>query len=531
VTALLAVLVLVGIGLRVWAYAADPSLWLDEILLGRNILGLPLSHLLTAPLHLDQVTPRGFLLAEKLAVLSLGQSELALRLFPFLCAIAGVFLFRRLAERALEGWAVPFAVGLYAIGIPFIRYGAEVKQYAVDATVAILLLLIALDLRERDASTGKLALVGLAGLVVSWFSQASVLVMAGIGAAFAVRWLAARDRRSARVLGVIMPVWAVSAVVAIVVGRDSMTPATDAFMQDFWRGGFFPLPLDSLADLRWFWDRTLSVFTDPSLLRYGWPVLFFIVALAGVVALWRERRDVALILLGPLAVAFLAAVAQQYPFQGRLMFYLVPGLLLALAAGAEWIRRAGGRVHPALGATLMIALLVPPAAALVEAPPPYEVEPLRAILGYLHQHRRPGDRIHAFPLSRIGLLYYGPRYGLEPNEWTTSVCDRNDTRAYLRDLDRYRGVSRLWVVSFGARPYRTARAAVQGYLSTIGVKRDSLSRPSLQFGSAGLELYDLSDSTRLQAASADEFPVQPMPTDPRPGCRPWAQPSPADSFP
>ena len=524
-------LVLLGVALRVWAYAADPAFWLDEVLLARNIVGLPLRDLVTAPLYLDQVAPRGFLLVEKLAVLALGKSELVLRLFPFLCGIAGLFLFRRLAERTLEGWAVPLAIALCAIGIPFIRYGTEVKQYHVDATAAILLLLVALDLRGREVSTRRLWLVGLAGFILTWLSQASVLVMAGIGAAYAVMWLVSRDRSVARVLLVVMPVWALAAVAAILAGRQSMTPSTRAFMQDFWATGFFPLPFGSLADLQWFWVQALSMFTEPGLLRWRWPVLFLAVALLGMVRLWRTRRDVALLLLGPLAVALAAAVGQQYPFRGRLAFYLIPGLLLAVAAGAEWIRRAASRLHPSVGGAAMAALLVPPILALAEAPPPYDIEPHHAMLGHLQRHRRPGDAVHVFPLSRIGVLYYGPRYGLRPDEWTTSVCDRNDTRAFVRDVDRYRGAARLWLVTSGARPYRTARPAVQGYLGTIGVKVDSLVRPSLQFGWVSLELYDLTDSTRLRAASADTFPVLPMPTDPRPGCRPWAQPSPADSFP
>ncbi len=138
--------------------------------------------------------------------------------------------------------------------------------------------------------------------------------------------------------------------------------------------------------------------------------------------------------------------------------------------------------------------------------------------------------MYVFPLSRIGLLFYGPRYGLEPKDWTSGICDRSETRVYIRDVDRYRGVSRLWVLSSGARPYRVARAAVRGYLSTIGVKRDSLILPSLTWDFTILERYDLSDTTRLLAAQAETFPVPPMPTDPRPGCRPWARASPLDTI-
>src|SRR5215468_10015329 len=88
-------LVLLGIALRAWAYFRDTSLYLDEILLSRNILDLPMRVLLTKPLGLDQVAPRGFLLFERLSVAIFGPNEMALRLVPFLCGIASLFLFRR----------------------------------------------------------------------------------------------------------------------------------------------------------------------------------------------------------------------------------------------------------------------------------------------------------------------------------------------------------------------------------------------------------------------------------------------------
>jgi len=525
---LLTALVLLGVALRLWAYASNSSLWLDEILLSRNILELPLGELLLRPLRLDQVAPPGFLLVEKLAVLALGGSELALRLFPFLCSVAGVFLFRRLAERTLDGVAVPFAVALFAIGLPFIKYAAEVKQYGVDATAAIVLMLLAVDLRERDASTRRLLLAGAVGLVVVWFSQASVLVMAGLGLACAVLWLVSRDPRTRRMLLVTIPLWAAASLLGLAAGLRSVTPATRAFMDDFWRQGFFPLPPRLSTGARWLWEQALSLFADPTLLRYRWPAVYLVLAALGVAALWRRRRDVALFVVGPVAVALAAAVAQQYPFRSRLMLYLLPGLLLALAAGAGWLADGARRLHSALGATLVLVLAAAaPAAALVEAPPPYDLEHHRDVLGYLQRHRRPGDVVYVFPLTRVGTLFYGPRYGLRPADWVSGVCDREDTRRYLRDVDRFRGAQRFWLLTSGARPYRAARPAVRKYLSAIGVKRDSLFLPSLTLGNVSLELYDLSDPARLRAANAETFPVPPMPTDPRPGCRPWAQPGPA----
>ena len=330
----LVLLIVLGIAIRAWAYFSNVSLWLDELLVSRNILGLPLSHLLTKPLLLDQVAPRGFLLLEKLAVDTLGGNELALRFFPFVCSVASVLIFHRLTNRALGGWGPAIALGLFAIGIPFIQYGVEVKQYIFDATAAMLLLYLALTLRDPGVPTQRLVLTGLAAFVIIWFSQASVVVMGGIGAAFAVEWLIGRERRTARALLITIPLWAVASLVAILAGLRSMTPSTREFMDDFWGTGFLPLPFTLSGTLRWLWAQSLSMFTDPTLLRYPLAFVFVALSLLGIVSLWRTRRDVALIVLGPFALAVLAAAAHQYPLRGRLMLPRPRGC----AGGRRWSR-------------------------------------------------------------------------------------------------------------------------------------------------------------------------------------------------
>ena len=519
-------LVLAGVALRFWAYVSNAALWLDEILLSRSVLEAPLSDLLTRPLMLDQVAPRGFLLVEWLAVALFGSSEYALRLFPFLAGVAGVFLFRRLAERTLTGIAPVLALLMFAVGIPFIRYSAEVKQYELDVTVAAVLLLLAVELRNGNATTKRLLLTGLAGLVVIWFSQASVLMMAGIGLAFAVEWAISREQKSARALAITVPVWAAASLIAVVAGLRSMTPATREFMDDFWGVGFLPWALKPSLQLFWFWDRLTSLFADPTLLRYPWPALFLVVAATGAAVLWRRWRLVALFSVCPLLVCMIAAIAHQYPFRGRLILCLLPPVILLLGAGTDWLMYQASRLHPALGWLLVIVLLTPPAMALVAAPPPYDIEHNRTLLAYLQHNRQPGDLIYVFPLQRIGTQYYGPRFGLSPADWVSGICERDDTRRYIQDVDRFRGVPRVWFLSSGVRPFRTARSAIQKYLETIGIRKDSLSFSSLSMGSVGLELYDLSDPARLKAATSDTFPVPPMPTDPRPGCRDWAKPGP-----
>jgi len=73
-------LLVVGAALRLVQYSSEASLWLDELALAQAIISTDLVALLTRPLPFDQVAPKGFLLFQKLAVLTLGPGDLALRL-------------------------------------------------------------------------------------------------------------------------------------------------------------------------------------------------------------------------------------------------------------------------------------------------------------------------------------------------------------------------------------------------------------------------------------------------------------------
>lgn len=511
---------ILGVALRLWQWLADGTLWLDEIALTRNILARSLGELVTQPLAFDQVAPLGFLAAVKLSTLAFGGGERALWLFSLASGIAGLLLFHRLAGRMLRGIAVPLAMAMFALGLALIRYSAEVKQYGVDATVTIGLTLLAFELRQRDRSTTGLLAAGLAGIVVIWFSQASAIVMAGLGAALAVIWVIERDRRTLRVLLFTVPIWAAGSILAVIIGSRSMTPATRAFMQDFWRGGFLPLPPRPSTAAPWLWRQFTALFGDPWTLRYPLPWLFALLALIGIAALWRQRRDAALLVAAPIALTMLAATAHQYPFRQRLIVFLVPSALLAAAAGAAWIAEQSR--HKAVAVTIALATLIPPVLALIDAGMPARVDHYRPIYAHLQANRRAGDAVYVMFLANSSAIFYGPRFGLQPPDYQLGSCSSDDTRAYLRDLDRFRGRQRVWILARTGPAYRVPREAMVRYLDTIGVKRESLVVESGVSDPLVLELFDLSNPARLRAASADTFPVTPMPDYPKPGCRDWS---------
>jgi hypothetical protein len=526
-------LVAIGAALRIFQYASDTSFWFDELSLVRNIVHRSEAQLATEPLRYDQVAPVGFLVVEKGISRVLGESDLAFRFLLLPVALAALVLFVPLARRVLDGYAVPFAVAMFAIGAPFIRYAAEVKQYGIDMASVIAMSLLTLRLRDADATRGRCIAAALFGAVLVWFSQATILVLAGLGGALLIAWLLRRDAPTARALRIAVPIWAAACGASAAVAFRLVAPATRAFMDQFWRirGGFPPWPIEKPKDLLWLWDRFLLQLGDNRVLAYPWPPLYAALAIAGLVVLWRRNRVGALVLLGPLLVAVLAAVAGFYPFHSRVALHSLPAMILAVAAAAEWVRRTLARRNAALGAAGMLALLAGPAWAFVRRPPPYLVEDHKTVLAFLRDHRQPGDAVFVFPYEVEAVERYGAEYGLAPGDYEVGGCSPEDRRAFLRDVDRYRGRPRVWLIAGAVPPFQPPRSDVESYLSAIGHRMNGLAVESAKpIYPVSATLFDLSDPDRLAAANAETFPIQMKPAagDPRPNlvvrCGDWFRP-------
>jgi uncharacterized membrane protein YuzA (DUF378 family) len=500
---ILAAIIVLGIALRAWQYLADLSMWFDELSIARNITERSFAQLLGQPLAFAQSAPLGFIAVIEIASHVFGSSDMALRLFPFVCGIASLFVFRRVAEHTLEGAAVPIAVGLFAISAPLIRYSAELKQYGGDVVVILLLTLVALDLCTREPTLRRCVVAGVAGLASAFFSQIAVMVLAGLGAVLVLRWMLQRDAASRRPAFVTVPIWALASLGGLFVARHYMTARTMEFMHWFWRSrhGFLPLPPTLAGSAIWARDRVAQFFDAMS--GYPIPLLYTTLALAGFVVLWR-RRDIAHLLAGPFLVTFAAAVAQQYPFRMRVVLFLLPTFLLTAAASVGWLIDRASTMNRAVGVALGAALLIPPVAAIALHPPPYTSEPFKPVLAYVRAHRHPGDQIYVYSNAFQAITRYGAQYGMSPGSYVTGACDEQSMLPFLTDVDRFRGAPRVWVIASSVPDFKPARQAIDKYLSTIGVKRDSMSMRSVApFDPVSAELFDLSDTMRLRTATAE----------------------------
>jgi len=436
-------LVLLGLGvlLRVAQYLANRSLWLDEAYLASTILHRSFAGLLRPPDY-GQIVPVGFLALERAAAGIFGDSEYALRLVPLAAGLASLFLFRRVALRMLPARAATFALALFVFCDPLIAFSSELKQYSLDVLIALLLLDWALDVQENPGKRAPLARAAVLGAVLVWFSLPCIFVLAGIGSALLVRALFRRDRGEAAALMGTGILWVASFAVfdAVWLSKIGRSPEVLAF----WSRAFLPLPPRSLEDLYWLPRALGAVFGDPvGFVFRGLGVFCFLV---GAAALFSSQRLRLALLAAPLLFTLLASALKRYPFEGRLLLFLVPSILLLISAGAEHVRGATAERAPAVAVILVTLMLFHPALfAARSLLRPRTREETRPVLSHVRERLRPGDRLYVYAAAAPAFDYYALRLGLPASAALRGTWAGEDGEPQ-RDLERLRGGGRTWVL-------------------------------------------------------------------------------------
>jgi len=506
-------LLVAGAALRLWQYAGNPALWMDELAIAHNLMTRSVVGLVSAPLDDSQIAPPGFLVVSRALVVAFGSSEYVLRLFPLLCSLAALPFQMRIARRVLAPAAAVLAVALFALSGAVAVFAAEAKQYASDVLVIVLLTDLALQWLETPTRRRLLGLT-VAGMVGVWFSQPAVLVLVGLGLAL----LLSADSSQRRALVPMLLLWAVLSGLSVIYARARMSSGLMAFMNWFWREGFMPWPTQSAGDVLWPLGAVRGVFD--LLLDFPWPTLYCGLALAGVGSLLLRRRASALVLLLPVGVTLAAAVAHAFPFSIRVVLFVVPPLLVFVAEGA-WCLGKLVRL-PVLERVAPFAAALPPIVALARNPPVWRFDDVRPVLAELQRQRQSGDVIYVYYPSWQAVRFYGPRYGLPLESVDLGSCHR-ELRAYLRELDRYRGRERFWFLTAFERTRVRETPAMLDYLDIIGVRKLVIEGPPTTRPGATSQgtrwrdlarnaayLYDLSDPVRLASATAISQQLPPV---------------------
>jgi Dolichyl-phosphate-mannose-protein mannosyltransferase len=402
--------VLVGVAVRVWHYAANPSFWLDESFLGLNIIDRSMHRLLVYPLDMNQTAPAGFLFIEKLVSDVFGKGEYALRSFPLLFGISSVALYAALARRVLTPVGAVIAVALLAFAGPLVYYSTELKPYAGDVAATIALSLIGLAILRSRLSVGRVVAFGLIGFVLIQVTYAGILAAAGTAGALMLIFAADRRWNRFASVTVLAGIWALGAAVFLFshVGVEH-----GQYMQGRY-GRFAPLP-SSYSAFTWYFRRTTDIAAEANLYNnFRTPLvavslLAACLALVGAANLAVRRWRVFTILVAPEIVTLGASAAHQYPLLARAMLFFVPLLFLLIVNGIAVLARnlpspLGAAAAPVIAVVLLLHVTFEGGLNATKA---YGARPeIKESLSYVARHWRRGDVLYVHYGSQYAFAYY-----------------------------------------------------------------------------------------------------------------------------
>jgi hypothetical protein len=502
------VAVVVGVVLRVWQFASDPSIWLDEAAVVRNVLDRHPSQLL-APLDYAQVAPPGFLLGTKLAVALFGLSEYVLRIIPLVAGIASLLLFVVLARSVLRPFGVFVATLMFSLATPLIYFASNVKQYSSDVAIALAALALALYVLRSTLTTRTALGLALAAIPLLALSEAAVFPFIVAGGIILIDGMA-RRRSDKWLRTAVVAAWAAAVVGAFLYARTTMTMADRAYLHQFWSYAFMP----HTGTTAWLWTMARRVVAGPPVpdafdgsLHYPWPAVFIALVPVGFIAIAIRSPAKGALVAGPVFLSLAAAWHQSYPFGTRVSLYLLPLYIAAAVAAAEFLGEFLARRKAGAYASV---LLIPGALmALRGRTPPQTRQHLRPVLQHLAAHEKPGDAVWVYYGAGLAFNYYARLIHVS-GDVRVGDCAGPDRRDYLRQVDAERGRARVWVVMAHTGPSRfDERRMIVAYLDSIGHRLDEFHAPpqDTTVDRAQLYLFDLSDAERLTHGSAERFAV------------------------
>lgn len=406
-------LIAITIQLLLLQYLRNRSLWLDEAMLSVNIIEKRPVDLFKA-LDLNQVAPILFLLIEKFFTWLLGNGELALRLFPLICASLAIPLFFDFGSALTRNRLVPFlAILLLACTARFIYYSSEVKQYACDLFVLCGIYFAAFS-ESAYAVRNRRGMLAITGAVAIFLSNIAVVPLFIVGCLLLYRCIRDKSARQLYVLPFV--VWGVCFIVNYF-AFEFHNPLAEG-MHNYWHDYFMPWPWQS-GFKGWFGHEAGDVFQNllprPDLASFvQWLpapyILGMVIYLGGLVYLLAAKKfRLFYLCAGPVALHLLLAALKIYPVDVRLILYLLPLFLLVMASGLgalfNFLFRWASPFWRYAAAVIVISLCF---GCSVYDSYPYRLnsEDMKPVLDVMNQNVSDSSNIYVYYGGRPAFHYY-----------------------------------------------------------------------------------------------------------------------------
>lgn len=411
-------LVALGLCWRTYRYALGLPIWGDEAFVAVNFVMRDFAGMIE-PLVYGQICPLFFMWAELAVTKTLGLTEWALRLLPFLSGFAGLVLFARFTREVLPRSAWLCATGIFAGSYFIVRHSTEVKPYAIDLIISLSLTLLGWSVLTHPRSVRRwIALILLSGMAV-WCSYPSLFVGGSVGLLLTLQLLRVRFRPGFLIgwslFGLVL--CGMARFMYVVYAKPHAEYASRMFELESWSSTFPPVAQPWKLPV-WFYEiHTGNMFAYPQGGRAPGSIATFALFLVGCVRMWRMNRDLLLLLTAPFALTFLAAAMKAYPYGGsaRVAQHLAPAICMLTGLGLSALLTrflSGIHLRRALVITTIILAVLPVASMIRSTVYPYKStkvfrrhESVQSVV----RKTQPGDRWVIF--NALKRVPYAPYMG------------------------------------------------------------------------------------------------------------------------
>lgn len=329
-------IIAVGIYLRIAFYVDNRSFWLDEAFLGINILKHSYLELFL-PLEFYQVSPPLFSVVCKFFYnvfggnQSLARGDYLLRILPFLSSIFSVPLFILICNRLFKNkYFTVISSVFFLFNIPALRYTAEFKQYSTELFVGLVAIYIFQTLFNNDISKKRAILYSIFFILSFWLSNSISFILFG---GFLIILFKTIKKEISKTTFFILFIPAFISFLAFFLGYYIPNKEkTYEYMQNFW----------SVKDASFF---TISNFYSmfgqkvSELLPFISEKIYTLYLILGIFLLTASKKHKRTILiLLPIILTVIASFIQAYPFDKRLILFLLPNFIFIFCTPVFYIK-------------------------------------------------------------------------------------------------------------------------------------------------------------------------------------------------
>lgn len=429
-----------GVLVRVFQYIHNRSLWLDEAMLARNIISRDFIGLLT-PLDFNQGAPVLFLWLIKSSSVFFGTNEHALRLFPLLASIAGIFLFYLIAKSFLEERFALAALFLFAFSTRLIYYAQELKQYSFDVTIVLALLYLTIKIcNNRNNYNQIFVFITLIGCISTYLSFPSIFAIASSSTTILILKIRNKIKISYFHIVMMFTLWGIAFSINYFAILRPL--AQNDYLFSFWSKGFLPLPINVEAIKIWGAVIT-NFFTYFEIKNISQiPIIVFsgIAVIAGV----RNKSEFTLTLAATILFAMMASMLGKYPLEKRMALFAFPVIILLAAKGAETI---AANKNTYISLALVLLMMTPTISNIPKTMKGITREEVRDILQSLDSKIQNEDSVYVYSRANHAVRYYKRNEILDNKTWHFGLSTSNETNEYIdSEINSINNKNRVWFI-------------------------------------------------------------------------------------